>query len=170
MVRIKLLERSTKNMSAFSVAVAASTIALDQISKALVVACLETGQSISLLPHVISLTHSTNTGGAFGIMRQGNQVIFLVATGIIALGFAWFIVSRRAGDPLSFIGLGLLVGGSLGNLIDRIARQKVVDFLDLGWWPVFNVADVAIVIGVIILVIVLAFDFMREKSLEIENQ
>ena len=82
------------------------------------------------------------------------------------LTFAWFFAFRKKQSIWSFVGLGLIIGGALGNLIDRVARHnhQVIDLFDLGWWPVFNVADVAIVAGVIIVVVVTALELWREDA------
>jgi len=153
----------TRNTLVFVLA-AALAILLDQVSKALVVAFMEPGTSTTLIPHVLSITPSTNTGAAFGILRGSGQLVFLAAIVITGLAFAWFFAFRGKRSLWTFVGLGLLIGGALGNLIDRIFRHKVVDFFDLGWWPVFNVADVAIVAGVIIIVVVTALEIWREDA------
>jgi signal peptidase II len=153
----------TRNTIVFVLA-AAAAILLDQVSKALVVTYMEPGRSVTIIPHVLSLTHSTNTGAAFGILRGSGQIVFLAALIITGLALAWFFAFRHKQGYWSFIGLGLLIGGALGNLIDRIFRHKVVDFFNLGWWPVFNVADLAIVAGVIIIVVVSAVEILREDA------
>jgi len=153
----------TRNTLVFVLA-AALAILLDQVSKALVVAFMEPGTSTTLIPHVLNITPSTNTGAAFGILRGSGQLVFLAAIVITGLAFAWFFAFRGKRSLWTFVGLGLLIGGALGNLIDRIFRHKVVDFFDLGWWPVFNVADVAIVAGVIIIVVVTALEIWREDA------
>jgi signal peptidase II len=160
----KRLKRTTRNTFIFVLA-AAAAILIDQVSKALVVAYVEPGRSITMVPHVLSLTHSTNTGGAFGLMRGSGQIVFLAALVVVGLTMAWFFVFRGRKSFWTFLGLGLLIGGALGNLIDRVARHKVVDFLDLGWWPVFNVADIAIVAGVIIVVVVSARELWQEENI-----
>jgi signal peptidase II len=145
---------------------AAIVILLDQVSKAFIVAYIEPGRSITLIPHVLSLTHSTNSGAAFGLLRGSGQIVFLAALVVVCLTVAWFFAFRKKGGIWSFIGLGLIIGGALGNLIDRVARlnHQVIDFFDLGWWPVFNVADMAIVAGVIIVVLVIALELWREET------
>lgn len=157
------MKLTTRNTLIFALT-ALAVIAVDQISKALVVAFLEPGRSVTLIPRVISLTHSTNTGAAFGIFRGNSQLALLAAIVIIALTVAWFLAFRRKKGAAAFIGLGLIIGGALGNLIDRVARQKVVDFFDLGFWPVFNIADLAIVAGVIVIVILTALDMRAESA------
>lgn len=146
------MSRTARNSMIFA-SVAVAAIVLDQAAKALVVARVDPGQSITLIPGVLELTHSTNTGAAFGILKGNSQLVVLGALLVVALTVAWFYAFRFRRSFASFLGLGLIIGGAAGNLIDRVTRHKVVDFLDLGWWPVFNFADVAIVVGVIIVMI-----------------
>lgn len=164
-MRLKQMKRSTTNGLIF-ILVAAAAILLDQVAKAFVVAYVEPGRSITLIPHVLSLTHSTNSGAAFGLFKGSGQIVFLAALVVVVLTFAWFFAFRKKQSVWSFVGLGLIIGGALGNLIDRVARHnhQVVDFFDLGWWPVFNVADIAIVAGVIIVVVVTALELWREDA------
>jgi signal peptidase II len=162
---LKKMKRSTTNGLIF-ILTAAAAILVDQIAKAFVVAYVEPGRSITLIPHVLSLTHSTNSGAAFGLFKGSGQIVFLAALVVVVLTFAWFFAFRKKQSIWSFVGLGLIIGGALGNLIDRVARHnhQVVDLFDLGWWPVFNVADVAIVAGVIIVVVVTALELWREDA------
>ena len=166
-MRLKQMKRSTTNGLIF-ILVAAAAILLDQVAKAFVVAYVEPGRSITLIPHVLSLTHSTNSGAAFGLFKGSGQIVFLAALVVVVLTFAWFFAFRKKQSVWSFVGLGLIIGGALGNLIDRVARHnhQVVDFFDLGWWPVFNVADIAIVAGVIIVVVVTALELWREDAVK----
>lgn len=158
------LSRTAKNAIIFC-ATAAGVLVLDQVSKIIVVAYTEPGRGITLIPHVLVLRQTSNTGAAFGIMSGRNSLVFLIAAVIIALTIAWFVIFRKRNSPWTFVGLGLILGGALGNnVVDRLARGKVVDFFDLGWWPVFNVADIAIVAGVIIVVVVSAVEIWREEA------
>jgi signal peptidase II len=160
------IRRTTKNALIFLLT-AAAVILVDQVSKAIIAAQMEPGRSITAIPHVLSVTYSTNTGAAFGLFRGHSQLVFVAAALIIGLTLAWFIIFRKRDSLWTFIGLGLILGGALGNnLIDRVARGKVVDFIDLGWWPVFNVADIAIVSGVIIVLVVSAIELWREDAAE----
>lgn len=161
-MRGKHLSRSAKNTIVF-ISVALAAIAVDQAAKLLVVGGLEPGRSVTVIPGLLKLTHSTNTGAAFGLMKGNSQLVFLAALVVVCLTIGWFFAFRWRRSLASFVGLGLIIGGAIGNLIDRLARQKVVDFLDLGWWPVFNIADIAIVAGVIIVVIVSAREILKEE-------
>lgn len=135
--------------------VALAVIAADQITKQIALDALSDGP-IHLIDGVLSLSLHYNPGGAFGLL-QGFPGFFLVATIVIAgviLMWAHKIEGRS-----HLIPLGLVLGGGLGNVADRVFRDtdgRVVDFIDLHVWPVFNLADSAIVVGVIVLLVVTA--------------
>ncbi len=130
--------------------IAASVIALDQLTKVIVRATIPVGDTVDVLPGV-HLVDTVNTGIAFSLF-PGNQavvsVLTLVAIGVIAVLLVGF-AGRHALVP---IGGGLLLGGSIGNLIDRVFRDGVTDFIAIGPWPPFNVADIGVVAGAILLV------------------
>jgi len=156
------LSRTARNAIIFC-GTAVVVLVLDQASKAMVVAMTDPGRGITVIPRLLALRQTSNTGAAFGILSGRNGLVFVIAAVIIALTIAWFAVFRKRNSPLTFVGLGLILGGALGNnIIDRLARGKVIDFFDLGWWPVFNVADIAIVAGVIVLLVVSALEIRRE--------
>jgi len=124
-----------------------AALALDQSSKALVRVYLpinRKGISISF----IELRQIRNPGTAFGIIQGRSWPLFLASIGVFAV--LLFVLWRWGGPGgrLFQAGLGLIIGGAVGNIIDRIALGAVVDFIDVGFWPVFNLADVAIVMGV----------------------
>lgn len=150
---------------AFPITVACVLLA-DQLSKSLVVAFVSPGESVRLIPGVLSITHVRNTGAAFGIMSGSGMVLFWIAVAVVVLTIFWFYRVRSEKNTWSFVALGLITGGALGNLVDRLFRGRVVDFLDIGWWPVFNVADIAIVTGVIILVITIFLEFREQQAVE----
>lgn len=134
-------------------------VIIDQISKWLVISNLEFGNSIPLIKGIISLTYVQNQGAAFGLFA-GNTWIFIVSAVLAVLVIS--VYNYR--NPLPYniqIILGLITGGAIGNLIDRFRYQYVIDFFDLGWWPVFNVADMAIVCGGILLII---YTFKSEEQ------
>ncbi len=126
---------------------ASAVLALDQLTKQLALNSLEDGP-IDLIAGVLTLRLTYNSGGAFGLGR-GAPLLFLVATvGVSILILVW---ARKLTDIRWAIPFGLVLGGGLGNLADRVLRDLgggVVDFIDLHVWPVFNVADSAIVVGV----------------------
>jgi len=135
--------------------------ALDQVVKRVVVNAMEMGQSIDVVDSFVRLTRTSNTGGAFGLLRgRGNW--FIVVSVVAALAIA--ALSRqiaRVGRRVERLAFGLILGGAVGNLIDRIRLGAVIDFIDVGGsgyrWPAFNVADSAITIGVTLLAISLVF-------------
>jgi signal peptidase II len=129
---------------------ALGVIALDQATKALVVHSLSHGRVINLFGGLVLLDYTVNSGAAFGILRARGLLFILVA--VLVSGFIIVSYRRVVTSPLPIrIALGLILGGAIGNLIDRIRLGHVVDFIDLGWWPVFNLADSSIVVGVVLL-------------------
>ncbi|HVE68267.1 MAG TPA: signal peptidase II [Solirubrobacteraceae bacterium] len=139
--------------------VVAAVLALDQATKALVVADLARGDRRDLFAG-IDLVHVRNTGIAFGLFDDGGAVLTAVTLAALVLLLAYF--ARHAARPFLWLPTGLLLGGALGNLIDRAREGAVIDFLDLPLWPAFNVADVAITAGVIALL--LALDAQRQDE------
>jgi signal peptidase II len=128
-------------------AVAMVTVAIDQASKAWAVARLNRGRSIAV-GRWLRLRRVHNRAGLIGWPRRGSAVAFLalLTAGItVSASYLPLLHSLRG-----LVGLGLVVGGAGGNLIDRLRHDGVTDFIDLGWWPIFNLADVAIVVGIIL--------------------
>ena len=148
--------------------VAALTIGADQFSKAVVRATLNPTQHLPLVPF-LHLTYVQNTGTAFGLFR-GHPGVFIALS--VAVG-AWIIVEWRrshADAPRATRhALALILGGAIGNLIDRVRFGYVVDFIDLRVWPVFNVADSAITIGVGWLLLQLLWKGQGTRSKEQEQ-
>jgi len=149
--------------------VAAVVVAIDQVTKALVVSNLGEGESRHVIGGVLSWTLQRNPGSAFGLFRHF-PVLFTVLAALIALAIV--VRGPRARDRLTAAALGLVLGGALGNLVDRIARPpglfrgRVIDFIDFHWWPVFNLADSAVVIGAALLLIASYRTERREKARE----
>jgi signal peptidase II len=132
--------------------VAPVTVATDQALKALVRATIERGESVDLILG-IDLVNVRNRGIAFGMFSDGGALLVIFALAALAALLVFFATHR--GRPLVWLPTGLLIGGATGNLIDRVAEGAVVDFVDLPWWPAFNLADVAITLGVLALLYVL---------------
>jgi signal peptidase II len=146
---------------------AALIYAADQVTKALVVANLEYGERVPVIGDTIQLWHLRNTGAAFSIL-PGAVWLFIPIT-VIALGMVvYFHRQFRHHGPWIHLILGAILAGSLGNLTDRVRWGYVVDFVSIGIgdlrWPAFNVADPAVVGGVILLVIYLTFFADGERS------
>ena len=134
---------------------AAAVVLLDQITKQWALRALADG-SIDLIKGVLSLQLTYNPGGAFGLL-QGLPGFFLVAT-ILVIGII-LIWAHRLEDPRLIVPLGMVLGGGLGNLADRVFRDtggRVIDFVDLHVWPVFNLADSSIVVGVLLILVLSA--------------
>jgi len=135
-------------------------LALDQATKHYVATTFEPGESRVAIPHVLYWTFVQNIHGAFGLF--GSQIWLLVGMALAVLGIFWFAFRDAAVEsPLVRVAFGAIVGGAIGNIVDRFHYGYVVDFIDLRWWPVFNVADSCITIGVGLL---LLSSLGRERS------
>ena len=108
---------------------------------------MQEGLSIPVLPGIFHITYILNPGAAFGLFEEQQWLFSLVAV-LLVLGVAVLFRQLLQQPPVMRFGAALLVGGALGNLMDRIRLGKVVDFLDFRIWPIFNVADIAICVGV----------------------
>ena len=127
------------------------TLAADQLTKWLIAGAFAPGHSQSLLGPVLHLTYVQNTGAAFGLLR-GAHMLFIVCS-LLVIG--WIVRELRLRPSMEgrlLWGCALILGGATGNLIDRVRLGYVVDFIDLRVWPVFNVGDSAITIGVGLLI------------------
>ncbi|MEJ7875030.1 MAG: signal peptidase II, partial [Solirubrobacterales bacterium] len=130
----------------------AVVVGLDQASKALVISSIDVGESREVLPF-LDLVHVSNDGVAFGFLGGSSRgVVLAVTIAALLLVLGWFASNRRR--HLSWLAVGLLAGGAIGNLIDRLTRDGVVDFIDFPAWPSFNVADIAITLGAGTLVLI----------------
>ncbi|MGI9097275.1 MAG: signal peptidase II [Solirubrobacteraceae bacterium] len=127
-------------------------VAADQLAKALVTSALERGDQRELVAG-IKLVNTRNTGVAFGQLQGGGAIVpVLIAVAVLAL---LMYVARHAQQRWIWLPAGLLLGGALGNVVDRVREGAVVDFVKLPYWPAFNVADAAITVGVLALVFVM---------------
>jgi signal peptidase II len=140
-----------------AVVVAVATVILDQITKAAVVGGMGIGERSPVFGTFLRLTHIRNSGAVFGMMRGAGTyfTFFSIVAAVVLL--VVLVVARRA-STLVRVSLGMVLGGAVGNLIDRLRYGAVVDFLDVGIsesirWPCFNVADSAITVGVLLLII-----------------
>ena len=129
--------------------------AVDQVTKALVQHHLLVGESIPRHGD-IRITHTFNTGSAFGLFPD--QTLFLIIASFVGIGIL-IVVYRNHPFPgfLLRLALGMQLGGAIGNLIDRIFKGQVTDFVVLGSWPVFNLADASIVVGILIVIYIFVF-------------
>ena len=140
--------------------VAAAVIALDQVLKALVRGGVEVGEVRDLVAFV-DLVHVRNRGVAFSALEDQTALVVVVIAVAMA-GLLWYF-ARHAARPLMWLPTGLLVGGAVGNLVDRIRLGAVTDFLKLPNWPAFNVADIAITVGVVGLLVVVERNERADK-------
>ena len=124
---------------------AAIVVALDQATKQLVDARIERGEQVGVFPG-LELTNSRNTGVAFGALEGGGLLVAVLIGLSLTLLVGYFVLHRDM--PWLWLPVGLLLGGALGNLIDRAREGAVIDFIDPVAWPAFNVADSCIVVGV----------------------
>lgn len=126
------------------------SLAIDQLTKYFVITRMQLGESISVIPQILSITLAENPGGAFRILAH--QTSLFIAVGVaLVMGVVVALLRLPKRDTRLILGLGLLTGGVLGNLIDRIRTGYVTDFLDFHFWPVFNFADVFIFLGAFLL-------------------
>jgi signal peptidase II len=141
--------------------VAASVVILDQITKAMIRPSLALHQSIEVIPGFLDLTRVHNTGAAFGMLNNADFPMKTLVLSLVALlalgGVAWYAATVPLTDRLARIGVAGVLGGAIGNLIDRAKDGYVLDFVDAYWgtwhfWA-FNVADAAITIGVVLMIL-----------------
>lgn len=123
---------------------------LDRLTKSLVAAQVPYGTEVPVVGHVIGITNVHNSGAAFGLAPAG-ALLFLAASVAVSIGLVIYVV-RSPSNLWNDAVLGLILGGTLGNGYDRITFGTVTDFINVHFWPVFNVADSAISVGVVALV------------------
>lgn len=131
-------------------------VIIDIISKLLVSNNLLLSKSVTIIPNFFYLTYAHNYGGAWSIFENNTLAITIISF-IVILGISYYVFKNKVTRKIEIIGYSLLLGGAIGNLIDRIIYGYVIDFLDfyiLGYdFPIFNIADIGIVVGIIFLLI-----------------
>ncbi|PES23270.1 signal peptidase II [Bacillus anthracis] len=147
--------------------IALFVIAIDQISKWLIVKNMELGTSIPIIDNVLYITSHRNRGAAWGILE--NKMWFFYIITVVFVAFIVFYMKKYAKtDKLLRISLGLILGGAIGNFIDRVFRQEVVDFIHVYIfsynYPVFNIADSALCIGVVLIIIQTLLEGKKTKE------
>ena len=144
-------------------AVAAAAVVADQVTKHIVSSQLALDDQVKVIGP-LSIHHVQNSGIAFGLFSSATAVV-IVLTGLAVGWMLVFFARSGARHPVLPVALGLVIGGSVSNLVDRVRLGHVTDFLDLKWWPAFNLADSFIVVGVAILLAALvAADHPRAHS------
>ncbi len=159
--------------------VALLVTALDQITKVIICQMLPLHARIEVVQNYFNIIHIRNAGVAFGLFKGfGSQykalsLILVVAVTLFLFGF---LIAQMKKEPwLQTIGLALILGGAIGNLIDRFRLGEVVDFLDVHWrnlyhWPAFNVADSAITVGIILVIICELFVHKHRRQTDIKKE
>jgi signal peptidase II len=133
-------------------ATVATVVALDQATKQLVTHSLDRGESVNVF-FGLDLTNTRNTGVAFGALEGRGGIVAVLIALVLALLIGYF--ARHAGRRWLWLPVGMVLGGAIGNLVDRVHAGAVIDFIDPVAWPAFNVADSCIVVGVGLLLYVL---------------
>ena len=140
--------------------VVAALVVADQITKALVRQSIALHESVAIIPDYLELTRVHNTGAAFGMFNSmdfpGKTIVLTLVATMALGGVAWYAASVPPSDRLARLGVAAILGGAIGNLIDRATAGYVLDFVDASWrgwhfWA-FNVADAAISIGVVLMI------------------
>lgn len=144
-----------------TIVISLSVIVIDQFTKYLIIKSFALHQSLDLIEHYLTIVYIRNQGIAFGLLAGqggGTRVILLVVASLLAIAFIVYLLSGlKNKQTYATVTLSLILGGALGNLIDRIRWGEVVDFIDVHWyhyhWPAFNCADSAISIGLVLLIL-----------------
>lgn len=126
--------------------IAACTVVADRAIGQWVATHMVPGQSVAVVRHLVAITYVLNSGAAFGILAHGDTLFIVVAIALL-VGVAWVVIRRPQMHAGLRWGLGLLAGGAAGNLWDRVVAGQVIDYVNFHVWPVFNLADAAIVVG-----------------------
>ncbi|WP_010530467.1 signal peptidase II [Lentibacillus jeotgali] len=141
-------------------------VGIDQLSKWIVVKSMEIGEQLTIIGNFFYLTSHRNSGAAWGIL-QGQMGFFYVITVIVVIGIIYFMQKYARENKILATALSLILGGAVGNFIDRLFRKEVVDFFDFNLfgydYPIFNIADSALVVGVILVMIITIIDERKEK-------
>ena len=147
-----------------SLIIAAVVLVIDQLSKIAVVSGMEVSQSIPVIQDVLHMTYVQNRGMAFGLFSD-NRMLFMIPTVVLIAAVVFAIVKLGKKNKVLDVSLGLILGGGIGNMIDRVARGFVVDFVDFCafdfWQWVFNIADSAVVVGAFLFM----FAMITDKTL-----
>ncbi|TWT07450.1 lipoprotein signal peptidase [Planococcus sp. CPCC 101016] len=144
-------------------------IAVDQWTKWLVLKNMELGERISVIDPYLGWLSHRNRGAAWG-MLEGQMWLFAVITVAVIIGILYYFHKHAKGQPLFQLSLMVLLGGAIGNFIDRMLRGEVVDFVDVLIpvvnydFPIFNVADAALTIGVVLMIIYIIYDEKQQKK------
>ena len=153
------------------VSISGAIVTLDQLTKMYIYTYFRLGESVTVIPDFFNITSVRNPGAAFGFLAQTNPLFretFFLILPPVAMIIILLILNKVANDDtIQIVALSLIFGGAIGNYIDRIRFQQVIDFLDFHFknyytWPAFNVADICIVTGIIIFILLIIKDTKEE--------
>ena len=146
---------------------AALIIVLDQFTKWLIVKNMDLYEQVTVIENFLYITSHRNRGAAWGIL-QGQMTFFYIVTVVVVIGIVFYMHKYAKNDRLLALSLSFMLGGAIGNFIDRLFRKEVVDFIDVKIftydYPIFNIADSFLVIGVILLIIATFLDERRQRQ------
>ncbi|WLD95086.1 signal peptidase II [Alkalihalobacillus sp. AL-G] len=152
--------------------IALIVVIIDQITKWFIVSKMNITESITVVSDFFYITSHRNRGAAFGIL-QGQMWLFFIVTIIVLIAVVYYMQTEAKGKPFLSSSLGLILGGAIGNFIDRMLRGEVVDFLNFYFgaynFPIFNIADSALVVGVSMIAIALMMESKESKEISDES-
>lgn len=144
-------------------------VVIDQLSKWIVVKTMEYGDSTAVIENFFYITSHRNQGAAWGIL-QGQMPLFYIITVVVVIGIIYYMQSYAKESKLLTVSLSLILGGALGNFIDRLFRKEVVDFFDFMIfrydYPIFNIADSSLVVGVFLFIIATIIDEKKKGKVK----
>ncbi len=156
------MNHSPRSTVALAGLTAIAVLVVDQVVKVAVRGSLQPGEEREVLGSVVQLTYVRNTGVAFGQLSGNGALVALLVAGAIGI-LLWYFLTHLE-TPWIWLPAGMVVGGALGNVIDRVVEGAVTDYVKLPGWPSFNVADVAITGGVILMVVVAELHARRQRK------
>ena len=140
-----------KGKSLFIFLAALLVVIFDQLTKLFVASRFSLGESVPVIKGIFSIAYLANQGAGFGILQ--GQRWFFIFFALMVIGAILYLYDKIPANKYVQLGVGLILGGAIGNLIDRIRLSYVIDFLDFRFWPAFNIADSAVSVGAVILII-----------------
>ena len=163
--RVSLTEKRTNISIAITVIVAVLLVVVDQISKKLVLDYLKDADPVTVIDGVIQFRYVENTGAAFGILSN-NTWALSVFTGIIIIAGFVYLFFGKIKNKFEYSAIILMLAGGLGNLIDRVFRHYVVDFIEYTFmdYAVFNFADICVTVGAVLIIIAVIVETVKEKK------
>ncbi len=158
-----MINRVNENKQFFNINILiVGGIAFDQIIKLSIVNNMDLYDSISIIPNIFYITYIVNTGAAFSMLKGNFLALIVIPVIVIILLYGYMFVKRKEMLFIEQTAMAMIISGGIGNLIDRIATGKVIDFLDFRIWPVFNIADILVSLGCVTLIVAVLFS--KEKS------